>query len=47
MGELEALIGGHPLILALLGAGGLALILIPLLAYLAARRSRNDRPPDA
>ena len=41
MGELEAYIGGHPVLLAVLGIGGLALILIPLVTYLAARRSAN------
>ena len=36
----------HPLILALLLAGGLALILIPLAMVVAERLARKDRPPD-
>ena len=43
--ELEAFIGGHPVALAVLAVGGLALVLIPLVTYLAARRSRKG-PPD-
>ena len=33
--------GDHPLILALLVAGGLALILIPLVMYVVDRRTRK------